>query len=67
MFFYLVWSNVTFMTTRYTIESGKIPKEFDGFKIVQVSDLHNANFGKDNSKLIKTTTQKIKRYDSDYW
>lgn len=54
MFFYLVWSNVTFMTTRYTIESGKIPKEFDGFKIVQVSDLHNANYGKDNSKLIKT-------------
>lgn len=27
-------------TTHYTITSDKIPKEFDGFRIVQISDLH---------------------------
>ncbi len=27
-------------TTHYTIESDKIPEEFDGFRIVQISDLH---------------------------
>lgn len=27
-------------TTHYFIESPKIPKEFDGFRIVQISDLH---------------------------
>lgn len=27
-------------TTHYFIESEKIPKEFDGFRIVQISDLH---------------------------
>ena len=27
-------------TTHYTIASDKIPAEFDGFRIVQISDLH---------------------------
>lgn len=29
-------------TTHYTIESEKIPEDFDGFRIVQISDLHAA-------------------------
>lgn len=38
---------------KYVIESPKIPKEFDNFNIVQISDLHNKSFDKDNKKLIK--------------
>ena len=29
--------------TEYSIESEKIPEEFDGFRIVQISDFHNDN------------------------
>lgn len=37
----------------YIIENNKIPKEFDGYKIVQISDLHSKNFGKDNKDLLR--------------
>ncbi|MGX4600947.1 metallophosphoesterase [Faecalimicrobium sp. JNUCC 81] len=39
--------------TEYIIENAKIPKEFDNFNIVQISDLHNKSFGKNNKKLLK--------------
>ena len=31
--------------SRYTIESGKLPKAFDGLKIAHLSDLHNKKYG----------------------
>lgn len=36
----------------YIIENEKIPKEFDEYVIVQISDLHNKSFGKNNCHLI---------------
>ena len=36
----------------YTFTSAKVSKSADDFRIVQVSDLHNAKFGKNNSRLI---------------
>ena len=35
--------------------NNKVPSEFDGYKILQISDLHNEEFGKNQSKLIKET------------
>lgn len=32
------------VTTQYVIESDRVPSAFDGFRIVQVSDLHNNKF-----------------------
>lgn len=49
-----VWgSNNWIQTTEYTVSSEKLPAAFDGKKIVQVSDLHNAMFGKNQEALIK--------------
>lgn len=41
-----------FRTTEYTIRSEKLPAMFDGYRIVQLSDLHGATYGKQNEMLI---------------
>ncbi|NTW96824.1 MAG: metallophosphoesterase [Erysipelotrichaceae bacterium] len=53
--------NFKITSTQYEVESSKIPLSFDGYKIVQVSDLHNASFGKNQRKLISS----IKAEDPD--
>lgn len=39
--------------SEYEMESTKLPKAFDGFKILQLSDLHNRRFNSNNKKLVK--------------
>lgn len=41
------------VTTDYTYSSKNVPKSFDGYKIVQVSDFHNAYFGRRSKNLLK--------------
>lgn len=48
-----VYSNSFIGVTRYTLSFSDLPPEFDGFKIVQVSDLHNKRFGKNQQYLLK--------------
>ena len=50
---YLYWGNNSLTVSRYTIENVKIPKSFDGFKIVQLSDIHNKDFGGRLSEKVK--------------
>ncbi|MFA9398745.1 MAG: metallophosphoesterase, partial [Clostridiaceae bacterium] len=38
---------------KYHVCSSRIPNKFDEYKIIQLSDLHNKEFGKDNMNLIK--------------
>ena len=45
--------------TRYIYKSKKIPKSFDGFKIIQISDLHDKTFGRDNKNLIKNSAKSL--------
>lgn len=49
---WVLWANTALMRTDYTIVSTRLPQEFEGFCIAQVSDLHNAEMGKDNQKLL---------------
>ncbi len=49
---YCIWQNEDIGISRYTYTSNKITGELDGLKIVHISDLHNKEFGKNNSRLI---------------
>ena len=50
---FIFTDNYNVRATEYTVEAATLPKSFDNFKIVQISDLHNTEFGKDNEKLLK--------------
>ena len=52
LFIWIIWGNKALKITEYEISSHRLPKEFDGFRIVQVSDLHNTEFGDNNSRLL---------------
>lgn len=45
--------NTALMAGAFTISSNRIPPAFPGFRIAQVSDLHNAEFGKGNNTLLR--------------
>ena len=49
---WLWWSNVSIKNTSYTVYSKDLPHEFSGFRIVQVSDLHNEERGTDNKGIL---------------
>ena len=52
-----LWGNTALKINEYEILSDRIPQGFDGFRIAQVSDLHNAEFGEENWKLLKILSQ----------
>lgn len=49
---WLYWGNHFIEVTNLRISDELIPKQFDGFVIVHVSDLHNAQFGENQQVLI---------------
>lgn len=46
------WGNAALELNTYTISSRGLPDAFDGYRIAQVSDLHNAEFGGGNQRLL---------------
>lgn len=57
----LFWWNKSIVISNFNISEAAVPNEFIGFRILQVSDLHNEEFGTDNKKLI----YKIKNNNPD--
>ena len=52
-----LWDNAALEVNEFEIVSDRIPQGFDGFRIAQVSDLHNARFGEETAKLIEILSQ----------
>lgn len=47
-----VWGNTALELNAYKVSSDKLPAAFDGYRIAHVSDLHNAELGDGNEKLL---------------
>lgn len=69
--------NTLIQVSRYEIKSNKIPKEFNNFKIVHLSDFHSYGFYKDNLKLLEKiddeapniivmTGDMVNKYDTNF-
>lgn len=56
---YLWWGNNSLTVSNYTVTSPDITKSFDGFRIVQLSDLHNKDFGGRLSRKVETLSPDI--------
>jgi len=56
-----VADNENVVLTQIRVESPHLPKAFDGFRIAQISDLHNAQIGEDNIRLLN----KLREADAD--
>lgn len=52
MFYY--WQNFTLQVTHYDLTYSKLPSKFEGFRIVQISDVHGMKFGEKNIRLAET-------------
>ena len=49
---WLLWGNTALTAHEISVSSPRLPGAFDGLRIAQVSDLHNAQFGSDNAGLL---------------
>lgn len=49
---WVAWGNAALELNTYTISSCGLPDAFDCYRIAQISDLHNAEFGDGNQRLL---------------
>lgn len=58
---FVYFENNNIVITKYTYKNEQIPSQFENLKILQISDLHNAQFGKNQNTIIR----KIKKCQPD--
>ena len=56
---FLYVNNHWIVVSEHVYESERVPASFDGMRIVQVSDLHDALFGDNQEKLVQKVKQRI--------
>ena len=54
---WLAWGNSALTVTEFTISDDEIPEGFSGFRIAQISDLHDAEFGNENERLVSLLSE----------
>lgn len=52
-----IWGNTALIVNEITVSGCQIPSEFSGFRIAQISDLHNAEFGEENLLLLNSLSK----------
>ncbi len=52
-----IWGNTAIEVSEWTFSDARVPAAFDGFRIAQLSDLHNAQFGDGNKTLLSLLAQ----------
>ena len=57
LLWFLYWQNNDIVISNIEYKNSKMPNNFDGYKILQVSDLHNKEFGENQSKLVQYTKE----------
>ena len=70
---FLLWSNNSITVSSHRLSPANLPEGFDGYRIVQVSDLHNKDFGgrllkkieEQNPDIIVITGDIIDSYNTD--
>ncbi|KAB3530302.1 metallophosphoesterase [Alkaliphilus pronyensis] len=50
LYMFFIWQNNALVITNYQYANAKVPKDFDGYRILQISDLHNKDY---NGKLME--------------
>lgn len=54
---FCTYQNQHLVVSYYSIENPKITDDLKGFRIVHLSDVHNASFGKDNERLVNNVKE----------
>ena len=54
---WLLWENTALELNEYSVSCRNLPDSFNGFRIAQVSDFHNVEYGKGNEKLLSLLRQ----------
>ncbi len=54
---FCMWQNNDIVITEYRYKTKKINETLDGFRIAQISDLHNKEFGRRSSRLLKSLSK----------
>ena len=55
---WIAWGNKALEISDYMVTNPDLPESFSGFRIAQISDLHNDEFGENNEELIELLKNK---------